>query len=1128
MSDSVRIMECPKCNSRFDVSKFAIGQKFLCKKCKQLIVVPENKTSAPETAVTLPFFVETPPTGGGASYAGSASDFEGALSKDSIGGCKLTKLLGRGGMGAVFLGTQISLDRPVAVKILPKSFASNKDNVSRFEREARAVARLNHPNIVQVFDMGQDAEGTYFIVMEYVEGSTLSDLLKERSRLPEKMALGAITQACAGIQAAHEAGILHRDIKPENLMLNVKGRIKIADFGLAKHVSGSVRLTGTGIALGTPAFMAPEQGMGEDVDARADIYSLGGTLFTLLSGRLPFVADSPLSMMMKHATEPIPRVTDLVQEISKATEDIILKALAKSPKDRFATAADMRKALLEAKRKAASGPRGVEADIEIEDLEAEAPKKTPTPPAARADDRKSRTPKPPQEKQKTPQPPKIQHAEPEKPRKEPEKETPKTPEHAAKKKFAAAKPQGREAAKKSGFPLTVAVAAVVLILGVVGIIAVASSGGDKDSNQSKPSGAPEPDKGPGDRKPEGSGSKNPSDGEARPDDTGIKPPFLPENVAESSAKGEYVNRKDGSILLWIPGGEFERGLAEEDISSVINWYLTPVYSDYRAMFPVNRPRVRGFFIAKNEVSNRQYGKFVEWAEKADDLSKVSHPHEPLGKKYKSRYADDPAFNDPDQPVVGVDWFDAYAYSRWAGMDIPTEAQWEKAALWDPLKKKRLLFPWGDKPGHDKAAVADFTAGSLFKSSHLYVKWLLFEKGRDKCAVKKVTDYIADMSPYGGLNFAGNVVEWVKDYFDQWFYGSPDASRDDPFNNIFSPYRGIRGAGYKSNLEMFLKRRGLSCEEGKGRFQDLGFRCALNLVENPRKDEGRGVSDPDEIKKFEPASARRIISGNIEQKLLLKQYDDAAVLAKTGEKMFPDSWEFPYYYGRARQLAADADKAEERRTPLFIEAAASFEKSAELDPLKERKARSYAQKGQCLRLAKKYPEALEEYNRSAAIDPNQANAFYYRGLLRLFNLKEFEQARSDFKNALSFDPDSGNIWYYVAEAEEQLKNLEAAVSALGNSLILNADDIEALFKRGELLVKLDKTEEAASDFALLIKKRDVLHGYLGMARIHMKKGEWQKAMDACDSAMNEYPVRCEMHFQEARAIRIEAKSKLDGK
>ncbi len=1150
MPDSAHIMDCPKCGSRFDVTKFNPGQKFLCKKCRQLIVVPES--TAPETAVTLPFFIDTPPTGGAPSFAATASDFEGALSKDSIGGCKLTKLLGRGGMGAVFLGTQISLDRPVAVKILPKSFASNKDNVSRFEREARAVARLNHPNIVQVFDMGQDSEGTYFIVMEFVEGSTLSEIIKEKGKFSEKMALGAMAQACSGIQAAHEAGILHRDIKPENLMLNNKGRIKIADFGLAKHVSGSVRLTGTGIALGTPAFMAPEQGMGEEVDARADIYSLGGTLFTLITGRLPFEADSPLSMMMKHATEPVPAISAFATEVSKSTEDIIFRSMAKTPKDRFANAQEMRKALLEAKKRAGSGGAAVELEIEDEEAPSPVQKKagstgvkekekgddrkvrTPAPETPKADDKKAKTPKPP-EKQKTPAPDKksLTPATPQKTvrAQEEESETARDRDgRGGRKKPQAARPGGREQGKKSPMPLVIGIALVVLALAAIGIIAAVS--GKKPQEQTdadKPVKTPDsgntPDGGQdGGKKPDATDPDK-----ASQDDSGPRPPVLPEGVKESSTKGEYVNKKDGSVLLWVPGGEFERGMTEEDISSVLNWFLTPVYSEYRTVFPKAKVKVRGFFICKYEITNEQYAKFLEWVDSGEDTSKVFHPHEPLGKNHKPQYAKNPSLNDPAQPVVGVDWYDAIAYARWAGMDLPTEAQWEKAALWDNLKKKRQMFPWGDAPAHDKAAVADAVAGALFKSSHEYVKWSRFEDGMDKCVLKKAREYSGDLAPSGGLNFAGNVSEWMKDYYDPWFYSSPESVENDPFNNVFTPLRAVRGGNYHTSLERFFRRFGHSCEENKGRFEDLGFRCAVNLAENPRAEEGRGISDPDEIKKFKPAAAKRVIAGNVDQKIQLKQYEDAAILAKIGEKMFPDSWEFPFLYGKAKQSAADAEKKDkEKREPLYLEAAQAFEKSAQLDSLKERKARSYAFKGACLRMVKKNQEALDDLNRSASIDPNQSLAFYQRALLRLHNLKEYEEARSDFKKALSMNPDNADAWYYIGICEQNLKNAEAAVAAFSNDLILSPGDKDALYLRGVLYIDLKKPDEAKADFSALITKNDLLHGHLGMAKLHMQKSDWKKAMDACDSAMAEYPVSCEEHFQEARNLRAEAKQKAEGK
>jgi serine/threonine-protein kinase len=1181
MADKPSIIKCSTCQSRFDVSNFKPGQKFLCKKCKNLVVVPD-KDLGPETEVTLPYFESTPATGQ-TGYVGSASEFERALQKEVIGGCRLERLLGRGGMGAVFLGRQISLDRPVAVKILPSSFAQNTDHVSRFEVEARAVAKLNHPNIIQVYDMGQDEEGTYFIVMEFVEGHTLSALLKEKGKFNEKTAVGAIIQACSGMQAAHDAEILHRDLKPENLMLDNKGRIKIADFGLAKHVQGSVRLTGTGIALGTPAFMAPEQGMGETVDSRADIYSLGGTLFTLLAGRLPFEADSPLSMMMKHATEAVPEVTAFEPTVSKSVEKVILRAMEKSPGDRYDTCEVMRKALISARRKGRTEARkiaeGVLEPLPEEEKSAPAPR-TPTPPKTAKSKtaspgrgtkaptpgtrgtkvptpgtRGTRVPTPGTRGTKVPTPGAkgVKAPTPGRGRKTSKEEAPKlrpaakgkaprspTPEKVRAVREEKPRPRDTGAArkrkgppsaakkKKSPAPLIFGVVALLLLVGAVAVVAVVLS------NQPSPT---EPDTGPSDGdsgkapdEDDGGKGPGPSPGEGDPkkiDDTGPKPPFLPDYIKETKTRGEYLNTRDQSVLLWVPGGEAEIGIGEEDVSAIIDWFLSPVYFHYRQLQPLRRVRLRGFFIGKHEVSNQQYDKFVEWSRTADEesRSKVSHPHEPLGKNYKQRFSAEIRYSIPRLPVVGVDWFDAYAYARWAGMDLPTEAQWEKAALWDPVKKERRRFPWGKDPSATNAQVADSFAGKVFRSSHEYTQWFRFGRGEEKAKMRMHTESGGDLSPIGAVNMAGNVSEWVKDYYNPWFSRYPDAKMEDPYNNVFSYMRTIRGGNYHSPLERYFRRWGRTTEEGESRFTDLGFRCVLNLTESTLVDEGRGVTDEKDLRKFDPNRARRVLVGNIEYRLSLEQHDTGATLAQVGLAKFPDAWEFPYLLGVALQRQAAEERAEARRKELYRDAAAQFRTAAEKDPLKERKARSHYQRGFCHRKAGDYPTALEDFNRSLTIDPNQFDAYFERGHLHYWNLEKPKEALTDFRKALSYDESDADGWYMVGRTQEKLGDIEGAVKALDNCLILRDAARNALYLRGALLLKLDREADALNDFEELVREEHLLHGNLGLAKIYFKKGDWARARAACVAAMSEYPVKDEDLYQEARKLYEEVEKKL---
>jgi len=253
-----------------------------------------------------------------------------------LGGFELMKKIGAGGMGAVFLARQVSLDRTVAVKILPPELARNAGYVRRFRREARLAAQLSHPNAVQVFDVAEEA-GRHFIVMEYVDGPSVEEELAS-GPMAEERALAIVRDVADALAVAHERGIIHRDVKPANILLAPDGGAKLSDLGIAKDLSGtgSVSLTGTGGVVGTPAYMSPEQCLGEvRLDPRSDIYSLGVTLYRMVCGREPFAGTTPLVVMRKHVDEPLPDPRALRPEISEGTRRLIQAMTRKDPRQRL-------------------------------------------------------------------------------------------------------------------------------------------------------------------------------------------------------------------------------------------------------------------------------------------------------------------------------------------------------------------------------------------------------------------------------------------------------------------------------------------------------------------------------------------------------------------------------------------------------------------------------------------------------------------------------------------------------------------------------------------------------------------------------------------------------------------------
>jgi len=245
----------------------------------------------------------------------------------------LLRLLGRGGMGAVYSGTDLSLDRPVAIKVLALDIAHDPEIVERFEREARAQARLRHPNIAQIFFIGEE-RGLHFFVMEYLEGPGLDAVLAKGTPLPWTEAVDYTLAAARGLRAALAHGFVHRDVKPSNLMLDNEAGIKVLDFGLVKSMRGDAQLTRDGAIIGSPLYMSPEQGRGQVADHRSDIYSLGCTLYHMLTGRPPFTGPSPVGIISMHVTDRATAVRELNPQVPQAVAKVVERMLAKDPADR--------------------------------------------------------------------------------------------------------------------------------------------------------------------------------------------------------------------------------------------------------------------------------------------------------------------------------------------------------------------------------------------------------------------------------------------------------------------------------------------------------------------------------------------------------------------------------------------------------------------------------------------------------------------------------------------------------------------------------------------------------------------------------------------------------------------------
>ncbi len=277
---------------------------------------------------------------------------------------EILERLGGGGMAVVFKGRDNFLGRPVSIKVLREQFATDGEFLQRFRREAQAVASLSHPNIVSLFDVGQDGN-THYLVMEYVEGETLKDKISQEGPLPVVVAVDIASQILAALEQAHRKRVVHRDIKPHNILITPGGQVKVTDFGIARAMDGST-LVHTGSIVGSAYYFSPEQARGQPADARSDLYSVGVVLYEMLAGSVPFDGDNPLSVAIKHVQEEPPSLRRANPSVPFALEQVVRRALAKEPERRFQTAEEFRSAL-EAWRHRRLGSGGVGAGFSWRD-----------------------------------------------------------------------------------------------------------------------------------------------------------------------------------------------------------------------------------------------------------------------------------------------------------------------------------------------------------------------------------------------------------------------------------------------------------------------------------------------------------------------------------------------------------------------------------------------------------------------------------------------------------------------------------------------------------------------------------------------------------------------------------------
>ena len=288
---------------------------------------------------------------------------------------EIVKTIGEGGMANVYLANDTILDRKVAVKVLRGDLSNDDKFIRRFQREALSVSNLSHPNIVEVYDVGEE-DGSHYIVMEYIEGKTLKQLLKKRESLTLTEVIDIMTQLTDGIAHAHESYIIHRDIKPQNIMIEDDGRIKITDFGIAMALNAT-QLTQTNSVMGSVHYLPPEQASGKSATVKSDIYSLGILMYELLTGNVPFKGDNAVEIALKHMKEKIPSIRKQDPSIPQAVENIILKAAAKNPRNRYDSAKEMHEDLLHCLDEEHTNDKKITFEYPENDFDSDTPVSTP-------------------------------------------------------------------------------------------------------------------------------------------------------------------------------------------------------------------------------------------------------------------------------------------------------------------------------------------------------------------------------------------------------------------------------------------------------------------------------------------------------------------------------------------------------------------------------------------------------------------------------------------------------------------------------------------------------------------------------------------------------------------------------
>ena len=604
-------------------------------------------------------------------------------------------------MATVYRAYDTRLERDVAIKIIRiNEFPPSQLDrlLKRFERESKALARLQHPNIISIIDYG-NLEGAPYLVMPYIPGGTLKDLTGKP--MPWQAAVDVLVPVADALGYAHQKGLVHRDIKPSNILITESGRPMLTDFGIAKLIEGEEgqqTLTGTGVGVGTPEYMAPEQGLGKQVDGRADIYALGVVLFELLTGSKPYIADTPLAVLLKQVNDPLPSLQSYDIQVPEGLERILYKALAKQPENRYGSMGEFQQAssgLLREDRTDAAASVNAQPDKTTSINEGETLDELDIAPVPVMD---RKAPIYPETSKMSPQASREQRY--------------RGGENA---KF-----KSEKSSEKSAFPAWLPWGLIGLV-GIIVLVIVFSQDG-KPAMQ-----APIPTS---------------------------TPTSQPTNTATSaySIGSTMIREKDGMEIVYVPAGTFMMGSKDGDGNEQ----------------PVHEVSLDAYWIDKYEVSNAQYARCVA-------VGECDPPHS--NRSYtRSSYYGNSVYD--DYPVIYVSWYDAEDYCTWAGGRLLIEAEWEYAAR----GSEGRVYPWGDEFDGTKANYCEESCPSEYKDSS-------FNDGYEDTA--PVNSYLDGASFYGALNQAGNVWEWVND----WYASYSNEVVSNPSGPPSGEYRVIRGGSW---------------------------------------------------------------------------------------------------------------------------------------------------------------------------------------------------------------------------------------------------------------------------------------------------------------------------------------------